>query len=463
MHTLEQLRAGQLTGISRLDLCASLEQFPEEIFSLADSLEVLNLSGNRLSDLPHDLHRLHRLQVLFCSDNRFEHVPQALGRCQSLRMVGFKSNRIRELSAQALPPRLRWLILTDNCLESLPEALGDCRELQKLMLAGNRLRSLPDSLAQLDKLELLRISANQLAALPEALLALPNLAWLAYAGNPFSNAEGAACQPVDVPWAQLQVEEVLGQGASGIIRRVQWQRPNGTREAVALKLFKGQMTSDGTPQSEMLASLLAGQHPHLIGALGRLVDHPEGEQGLLLNLVDPRFSVLAGPPSLESCSRDCYPPHWRIEFARALRVLGGVASAMCHLHRQGVSHGDLYGHNILLDEHGDVLLGDFGAASLLPTDVPNQQAALQRIEVRAFGILLAELLSRCDVPAQHQAALTQLQQRCLQTEVLARADFQEVAATLGALPADEGTRESFGGQLSNQLARPVEVPMQATL
>ena len=75
MHTLDQLRSGQLKGISRLDLCASLTQFPEEIFTLADSLEVLNLSGNQLNDLPADLHRLQRLQVLFCSENRFEHVP----------------------------------------------------------------------------------------------------------------------------------------------------------------------------------------------------------------------------------------------------------------------------------------------------------------------------------------------------------------------------------------------------
>ena len=71
MHTLAQLRAGELSGITRLDLAEGLTEFPREIFDLADSLEVLNLSGNALSALPEDLHRLTRLRVLFCSDNRF--------------------------------------------------------------------------------------------------------------------------------------------------------------------------------------------------------------------------------------------------------------------------------------------------------------------------------------------------------------------------------------------------------
>jgi len=126
MHSLEQLSSGELAGITRLDLCCELSDFPEEIFSLADSLEVLNLSGNRLSALPADLARLHKLRIVFCSDNLFTSVPEVLGNCTQLEMIGFKSNRIEHLPAAALPPRLRWLILTDNRLQQLPPELGDC-------------------------------------------------------------------------------------------------------------------------------------------------------------------------------------------------------------------------------------------------------------------------------------------------------------------------------------------------
>ncbi|GAB3381440.1 hypothetical protein GCM10027514_21170 [Azotobacter armeniacus] len=44
----------QLAGSTRLDLSADLHELPDEIFALADSLEILNLSGNRLTSLPAD-------------------------------------------------------------------------------------------------------------------------------------------------------------------------------------------------------------------------------------------------------------------------------------------------------------------------------------------------------------------------------------------------------------------------
>ena len=124
MHTLEQLRSCALAGTRRLDLSCGLTELPEEVFALADTLEVLNLSGNRLRELPHQLSRLHKLQVLFASDNDFEVLPEVLGACPSLQMVGFKANSITQVPAAALPPALRWLTLTDNAIGHLPSELG---------------------------------------------------------------------------------------------------------------------------------------------------------------------------------------------------------------------------------------------------------------------------------------------------------------------------------------------------
>ena len=124
MDTLAQLKAGQLAGIKRLDLRCGLTEFPREIFDLADSLEILNLTGNALSSLPDDLHRLPHLRVLFCSENAFTELPQCLGQCAQLSMIGFKSNQISSVPATSLPPLLRWLILTDNHISQLPDELG---------------------------------------------------------------------------------------------------------------------------------------------------------------------------------------------------------------------------------------------------------------------------------------------------------------------------------------------------
>jgi hypothetical protein len=432
MHSLEQLHRGELAGITRLDLACDLTEFPEAIFSLADTLEILNLSGNQLSSLPADLPRLHKLRVLFCSDNTFTEVPAVLGQCPQLEMVGFKANQIRHLPAAALPAKLRWLILTDNQLEQLPEELGQCQRLQKLMLAGNRLRELPASLANCHNLELLRIAANQLDALPQCLLQLPRLSWLAFAGNPFSDREEvlALARHPHPPIArtQLMIGELLGQGASGMIHRAQWSSPGQPSRAMAAKLFKGALTSDGLPHSEMAACLAAGEHPNLIRVVGPLAEQADAPAGLLLELIEPSYQVLAGPPSLASCTRDQYPSERRFRLSEALHIARDAASAMSYLHAKGILHGDLYGHNLLVNPDGDCLLSDFGAASFF---APHSLLgpALQRIEARAFGCLLEELLQRCT--AEELEPLWQLQRRCVSINLDERPDFADILDQLG--------------------------------
>lgn len=434
-QTLADLRAGRLQGATRLDLnggAQGLKEFPREIFALADTLEVLNLSGNALRELPEDLHRLQRLRILFASDNAFTELPRALGRCAQLEMVGFKSNRIAQVPAESLPPRLRWLILTDNALETLPEALGGCARLQKLMLAGNALRALPDSLARCHSLELLRLAANRFEALPPWLLQLPRLAWLAVAGNPLTAArEAQAREDSTVPaiaWDRLRAGERLGEGASGFIHAAQWLREDGTSEPVALKLFKGGLTSDGWPDSEMAASLAAGTHPALIGLLGRLQQHPEGRAGLVLTRVGTDWRNLAAPPSFASCTRDVYAPEARFDADTVRRIATDIAAATAHLHAQGLVHGDLYAHNVLWrraqgdapDASARARLGDFGAAACAPEAL---QPALRALDALAFGRLLDELLSRC-AEADALPSLQALRDDCLQPLPAARPAFR---------------------------------------
>ncbi|MGG6237010.1 leucine-rich repeat-containing protein kinase family protein [Nodosilinea sp. AN01ver1] len=431
MHNLELLRSGQLNDARRLALAADLTTFPEEILELADSLEILDLSNNALTTLPDSFAKLHNLRVVFLNNNCFEAVPEVLAQCPSLSMIGLKSNQIATVPAEAVPPQTRWLILTDNRLRSLPDAIGHLPHLQKLMLAGNRLQALPETMAACQNLELIRIAANQLDHLPPWLLSLPRLSWLAYAGNPFSQgaAVGSTVLP-QIPWADLSLGEVLGQGASGVISGGLWRQPRG-QLPVAVKLFKGAITSDGLPEDELRACIAAGSHPHLIGPLGQVVQHPEQRHGLVLPLVPDTYQVLGGPPSLESCTRDIYPAHTEFALAVVLAIARGVAAAAAHLHSRGILHGDLYAHNTLVNPAGDARLSDFGAASFYDPADRAIAPALERLEVRAFGCLLEDLCDRC--PSAHP--LRALQQACMQPDVQARPSFAEILAELAAFTA----------------------------
>ena len=191
---------------------------------------------------------------------------------------------------------------------------------------------------------------------------------------------------------------------------------------VAVKLFKSAVTSDGLPRCEMAASIAVGLHPHLVGVMGKIRHHPNGEQGLVMPLIASNYTNLAQPPSLESCTRDIYAQATAFSLQQLISLALGIARAAEHLHACGILHGDLYAHNILHNSKGHGLLGDFGAASFLPIQDHDTSHALQRIEVRAFGILLGELLSLCsesedDANMKHcnqKSSLIELQKRCTQ-------------------------------------------------
>lgn len=393
MTTLADVREGRCEGARELAIREGLERFPEEILTLADTLEVLDLSGNRLSELPDGFARLHRLKILFLSGNAFRRLPDVLGRLPALEMVGFKSNLLEDVPETALPENLRWLILTDNRLRRLPGSLARRPRLQKLMLAGNRLESLPD-LSRCERLELVRLAANRLGSLPDSLLELPRLSWLAFAGNPFCAPR--ATEAHHIPFPSLELHETLGEGASGTILRGVWNETTSLRRPVAVKVFKGAVTSDGYPDDEREAALAAGSHPHMVRVLGRLVDHPENRDGLVLDLVPAGYRNLGLPPSYETCTRDIFPEGTRFTRSFAEGVLQAATSLLHHLHERGLCHGDLYAHNILVDDAGHALLGDFGAASFLTDLPPHQRDSMLRMEHRALGWLREDLLNRVD-------------------------------------------------------------------
>ena len=436
MQTLEQLKSGQLVGCRRLQLSEAITEFPREIFTLADTLEILDLSHNQLRQLPDDFATLHQLKILFLSYNCFESLPEVLGQCPQLEMIGFKANQIKTVSEHALPVHTRWLILTDNQIEPLPNAMGKLYRLQKLALAGNRLTHLPDTMADCHALELVRLSANRLASLPQWLLTLPKLTWLAFAGNPFSHV--SRCDNHSVPtelMSHLQLGEQLGQGASGVIYRARWNGPNAQTAEVAVKLFKGDITSDGYPADELDCCLSAGEHPNLIKVLAQ-INTPE-QLGLIMALIPHRYQNLGLPPSLQSCTRDTFAAGTEFSAQQIARMAVQLADVLAQLHANGVSHGDIYAHNTMVDEEANLLFGDFGAASNLVHLSAEQRKVMEAIEVRALGCFIEDLLSCCHEDKEQVSTLKHklqaLSAQCMQHDGQLRPTFNAIYQSLTVL------------------------------
>jgi hypothetical protein len=398
LQTLSQLHSGALKGIKKLTLSENLLSFPLDILSLADSLEVLDLSNNQLSELPEALAQLPKLKILFASNNRFTQLPEVLGCCDQLEMVVFKSNQIDTVSENALPPKLRWFVLTDNQVHTLPDALGERTRLQKLALAGNRITALPQTMAQLSNLELIRISANQLSECPEQLLDLPKLAWFAFAGNPFSQSVDDIPDIPELSSSSYTLQDILGQGASGVISSAIWNAPqNDFPDKIAVKVFKGEVTSDGYPKDELAACLKTGNHPNLVQSLAQVKE--ESCLALIMNLIPTHYRNLGQPPSLSSCTRDTFPEGFTLSIKIIDKIASQIKEVFIHLHTNKVCHGDLYTHNTLYDaldeDNASIVFGDFGAASMYHMLTEEQQTKIQAIERRALNYFIGDLLSIC--------------------------------------------------------------------
>lgn len=416
MQTLLQLRSGKLKGVKRLKLSESLDSFPMEILDLADSLEILDLSNNNLSIIPKEIEQLRKLKIAFFSNNLFTSVPDAFKGCENLYMLGLKANQIEFFKEDILPLSISWLILTDNKLKKLPDSMGKLTKLQKFPIAGNKLEELPSSLSKCKNLELIRLSANNFKVFPSLLLELPRLAWMAFSGNPC--VETPSCDTQKIDYEDLEIQEQLGEGASGEIFKAY---SKSLKTTVAVKFFKGAVTSDGFAEDEMNACLAVEKHENLIKVIAKIQGHTK--QGLLLEYITQDFKNLGNPPNFDTCTRDTYEDKKVFTLNDILTIAKSIASVAQHLHAKNLMHGDLYAHNILINDANKCYLGDFGAASFY--DGENER--FEKIEVRAFGCLLEDmlLLSHKDDGTEYKK-LVQLKDRCLTHDISTRPLFKEM-------------------------------------
>ena len=428
-HTLEELKSGSLIGLKKLKLACDLDEFPEEIISLSKTLEILDLSDNRLTELPDSICELKSLKIIFFERNNFVEFPTILKELPLLEMIGFKSNQIEIVPENAFPPRLKWLILTNNKIKKIPKSIGNCSLLQKVTIAGNLIEEIPTEMANCVNLELLRIAANKLKVIPEWLFELPKLSWVAFGGNPASYKIPLNTNFESFDWNDFTINELLGEGASGFISKATWK---SRKEAIALKIFKGDMTSDGLPEDEMQVSISAGMHENLIEVLGKIKNHPKNKNGLIMKLVSPEFINLGNPPNLETCTRDVFDEKTSFTSNEILKIAKSIASVCSQLHHKGINHGDLYAHNILINKTAESILGDFGAASFY--DVNSTFAStIERVEVRAFGCLLEDILSlidRTEISKNLLYKWRKLSANCTVLDVKSRLSFHEILEKL---------------------------------
>lgn len=359
--------------------------FPvDRLTSAMRTAEVLDFSMNSFSTLPDELGSIFpHARVIFLSGTKMNTLPAGLVSCAGLEMVGARGSGLQKIDTIALPQSLKVLTLTDNNIAKIPADIDSLPMLEKLCMSGNVLTKLPEELAVCQNLEMLRVASNLIEREPVLLDQLPQLKWYNDAGNVFSVSPAATELP-EIAATRLRLDGEIGNSANNRVFRATL---DGTEE-VAVKVYGAELSTDGTIADEIAAMCAARGVDGAVVARG--VTRIDGRFAVVMPLVSTAYTQLAAPPDLHRYTRDRYDHTRTFTEKEAEMLIDTVHQTVQALHNKGIAHGDIYAHNLLYRADGDVLLNDFGAASLFA-----EEGAIRRtIDMRACEVLAQEIRAR---------------------------------------------------------------------
>ncbi|XXG55598.1 hypothetical protein AAC387_Pa03g3228 [Persea americana] len=162
---------------------SKLKTFPIEVLDLEKSVRTLDLSHNKIVDIPLEVSKLINMQRLVLAHNLIKYLPMDLGKLQSLKFLTLDGNRITTLPDECLLVRLESLSISGNLLTCLPETIGSLRNLVLLNVSDNKLKSLPESIGSCFSLEELQANGNLIEDLPPSICNLTHLKSLCLNNN----------------------------------------------------------------------------------------------------------------------------------------------------------------------------------------------------------------------------------------------------------------------------------------
>uniref|UniRef100_A0A2I3GK19 Leucine rich repeats and calponin homology domain containing 1 n=1 Tax=Nomascus leucogenys TaxID=61853 RepID=A0A2I3GK19_NOMLE len=143
--------------------------FIEKIFSPF----LIDLSKNRLIEVPMELCHFVSLEILNLYHNCIRVIPEAIVNLQMLTYLNLSRNQLSALPACLCGLPLKVLIASNNKLGSLPEEIGQLKQLMELDVSCNEITALPQQIGQLKSLRELNVRRNYLKVLPQELVDLP--------------------------------------------------------------------------------------------------------------------------------------------------------------------------------------------------------------------------------------------------------------------------------------------------
>ncbi|WVZ55963.1 hypothetical protein U9M48_006558 [Paspalum notatum var. saurae] len=163
---------------------ARLKEVPQEVLQVGNSLRTLDLTNNKLVEIPQEVGRLVNMQRLVLAGNMIENIPANIGYLRNLKILTLDRNRISILPEElGSLSNLQQLSISQNSLLCLPKSVGDLRNMLLLNVSDNKLKELPESIGGCKSLEELQANGNSIEDVPSSICNLVCLKSLSLNGN----------------------------------------------------------------------------------------------------------------------------------------------------------------------------------------------------------------------------------------------------------------------------------------
>ena len=190
----------------------NLIELPPEIRELTDLIS-LDLSRNKLESLPVEIGLLSKLTKLDLSRTQRDSlpldIPSSIENLINLTELNLSYNHFKKYPAEIWGLRnLTKLILDNTSLDSIPPQIGELTKLTELNLSSNSLNAIPTEIGQLTNLTKLNLRENRLNGLPATIGQLTNLTELSLNNNLLKSLPEEIEQLTKVNICYLQDNEI---------------------------------------------------------------------------------------------------------------------------------------------------------------------------------------------------------------------------------------------------------------
>lgn len=147
----------------------------EEAVLDKNCVQILDLSGQKLSSIPRFINQFPHLKELYLNDNEIRELPSELFDCQYLTTLHLNDNLIREIPKEILNlNKLQNLDLGNNLLENLQSSLFGLNRLVSLNLGNNPLSmyAFPEEIGLLKWLQNLNLVGLSVDCFPGVMISL---------------------------------------------------------------------------------------------------------------------------------------------------------------------------------------------------------------------------------------------------------------------------------------------------